>query len=93
MADLECEGFGRFEAGRINRDSHLLGSRNGPVEYRSVVKICWYHKSANHHECSYKPRGDTCPNRVTSVQDRICLDYFCRIGVNEKKKGGVLLEF
>jgi len=38
--------------------------------------------SANHHECSYEPRGDMCAIHVTSAQDRICLDYFCRIGVN-----------
>jgi len=38
--------------------------------------------SANHHECSYEPRGDTWAIRVTSAQDRICLDYFCWIGVN-----------
>ena len=40
-----------------------------------------YHESANHHECSYEPRDDTHAIRVTSVQNRICLDYFCRIGV------------
>ncbi len=37
--------------------------------------------SANHDECSYEPRGDTCAIRVTSAQDRICLDYLFRIGV------------
>jgi len=47
-----------------------------------VAKSCSYHESANHPECSYKPRGDTRTIRVTSVQDRIFLDYFCRIGVN-----------
>jgi len=62
-----------------------------------VAKICLYHEpirqahgpevlegSANHHECNYEPGGDMCAIRVTSAQDRICLDYFCRIGVNCK---------
>ncbi len=40
--------------------------------------------SVNHHECSYEPRGDTRAIRVTSVQNRKCLDYFCRIGVSTK---------
>ena len=36
--------------------------------------------STNHPECNYEPRDDTCAIRVTSVQDRICVDYFFRIG-------------
>jgi len=30
--------------------------------------------SADHHECSYEPRGDTGAIRATSAQGRICLD-------------------
>ena len=47
-----------------------------------MAKSCFNHKSANHHECSYEPRGDSCEIRVTSVQVRIYVDDFCRIGVN-----------
>jgi len=54
-----------------------------------VSKSCLYHEpvrpirqahgpevlegSANHHACSYEPRGDTCAIRVTSAQDRYAL--------------------
>ncbi len=38
--------------------------------------------SVTHHECSYEPRVDTWAMHVTSAQDRICLDYFYRIGVS-----------
>jgi len=39
--------------------------------------------SVTHHECSYEPGVDTWAIHITSAQDRICLDYFCRIGVND----------
>ena len=58
-----------------------------------MAKSCLYHESANHHEYSYEPGGDRCAIRVTSLQDRICLDYFGRIGVSSRavnldRKGG-----
>ncbi len=47
-----------------------------------MAKSYLYHKPATHNECSYEPRVDTWAIHVTLAQDRICLDYFCRIGVN-----------
>ncbi len=81
--DVENGLIGLTE-GRLRRLTpirHYSAREIGLDEHWSVAKSCLYHESANHPACSYQPRGDTCAICMTSAQDRICLDYFCLIGV------------
>ncbi len=66
-----------------NPDPTLIGGRNRPDEHWSVTMSCFYLEPMNHLECNYEPKSDPYAICVKLIEDRICVDYFCRIGAKD----------